>query len=574
MSQVAQMNEHRVDATCSRTAAGGIDAMFGFAAIAIVVVLLAPVFIPIGANYWDLAIYVDAAHRISLGQVPNVDFRTPAGPLEYYLYALGQSLFAGGHPALIANWAYLVVTGPIFWVALRFNVQASSTVKYALALPFIFLALMPFNSSATFPAPGIDAYGYYNRHPALLLYVLVTLSVLGRPGRLLAFLTGLLLLCLLLTKITALVAALPIIGYLVVIRVFTLPMLAISALTLFVPLIFLEFATGIVGAYLANVVELLRLNTGGLLSRLNLVAATQFDTLIALFAIWVVLALVEIVKFPMQWKLSKIEWLTLFIKSRLVVFTLLLIVALVFELQNTGSQQYVFVWPFLVLLLQDWWRKRGWPRTFLVFAVAFATIPPVVSITHRAVRTLIATATYKAMPELHLGPLAHVSIRPAFLQRANVMDAHYAEHRQIYQQLADKGESPGIDISLEPDFQFLWLMKASQAVKAILDLEAERKIQIGSLLVLDFSDPVTAALKRDTPRHVQIGRDPDRTIAKLDARTLAELAATQGLLVPLCPALPFRMGILAKFEKALEGRTRVALTPCWDLYLRDPLASN
>ena len=32
----------------------------------------------IGPSYWDLSIYLDAAHRIANGQKPNVDFLTPA----------------------------------------------------------------------------------------------------------------------------------------------------------------------------------------------------------------------------------------------------------------------------------------------------------------------------------------------------------------------------------------------------------------------------------------------------------------------------------------------------------------
>src|SRR5215212_11112834 len=43
----------------------------------------------------DLLIFLDGAHRIASGQVPNRDFHTPLGPLTFYLPALGYWL--SGH---------------------------------------------------------------------------------------------------------------------------------------------------------------------------------------------------------------------------------------------------------------------------------------------------------------------------------------------------------------------------------------------------------------------------------------------------------------------------------------------
>src|SRR5919112_5414572 len=40
----------------------------------------------------DLFIFLDGAHRVVSGQVPNRDFHTALGPLVYYLPALGQWL--------------------------------------------------------------------------------------------------------------------------------------------------------------------------------------------------------------------------------------------------------------------------------------------------------------------------------------------------------------------------------------------------------------------------------------------------------------------------------------------------
>ncbi|CAA9306829.1 MAG: FIG00986277: hypothetical protein, partial [uncultured Microvirga sp.] len=40
----------------------------------------------------DLFIFLDGAHRIMAGQVPNRDFHTPLGPLAFYIPAAGYWL--------------------------------------------------------------------------------------------------------------------------------------------------------------------------------------------------------------------------------------------------------------------------------------------------------------------------------------------------------------------------------------------------------------------------------------------------------------------------------------------------
>lgn len=54
-----------------------------FTLILLVVLLSFRLNVPIGPMYWDSYIYFDAAQRIRTGQVPNVDFSTPVGPLGY-----------------------------------------------------------------------------------------------------------------------------------------------------------------------------------------------------------------------------------------------------------------------------------------------------------------------------------------------------------------------------------------------------------------------------------------------------------------------------------------------------------
>ncbi len=60
-------------------------------------ILLLPVKLPIGGYYWDTFLYPDASWRIANGQLPHVDFFTPAGALEYYAYTLVEALFPQGN---------------------------------------------------------------------------------------------------------------------------------------------------------------------------------------------------------------------------------------------------------------------------------------------------------------------------------------------------------------------------------------------------------------------------------------------------------------------------------------------
>src|SRR3954454_10527292 len=79
----------------------------------------------------DLLIFLDGAHRIASGQVPNRDFHTALGPLVYYLPGAGYRLsgtFGGAMPAAMAL-AVAALAPVIAYVA-------ASRLRPAIALPF------------------------------------------------------------------------------------------------------------------------------------------------------------------------------------------------------------------------------------------------------------------------------------------------------------------------------------------------------------------------------------------------------------------------------------------------------
>src|SRR5690606_19591055 len=143
------------------------------ALILLIVLLSFQLSAPIGPMYWDSYIYFDAAQRIKMGQVPNLDFATPVGPLGYYLFAWGQSLFPKAQPLLLVQWSILIVAAPLmFWLLAELRSQ-SRTTGFLLLVPFLVFATFPANTQSFYPYPGLDGFGIYNRHTSLLLYVLM-----------------------------------------------------------------------------------------------------------------------------------------------------------------------------------------------------------------------------------------------------------------------------------------------------------------------------------------------------------------------------------------------------------------
>lgn len=108
----------------------------------------------------DLFIFLDGAHRIAAGQIPNQDFHTALGPLVYYVPAAGYWLSGNFGGAMPVGVALLILTlSPVAaWIL-------SSRLRPAIALPlaaFLFLiAAVPLN-----PGDSIGALSFgmfYNR---------------------------------------------------------------------------------------------------------------------------------------------------------------------------------------------------------------------------------------------------------------------------------------------------------------------------------------------------------------------------------------------------------------------------
>lgn len=527
--------------------------------------------LPIGPNYWDVYLFLDVAHRIDLGQTPHIDFFIPIGALPFYLFDVVHLIFPHAQPVLAVQYGTLLVAAPLAALIGADIERRSRALAVALLLPFAVFALLPFNIIDFYPSPGIDGYGIYNRSAGLMLYLLA--MTLAFPGsRLIGFLTAAVVLtALAYIKITAGLAALCFIAIGVLTGRLRWPdaLAAVGALAAVTAA--LQAATGVPGAYVGDLTGLVEDNTDSLVERALTFISLKFDVLAAvavlgLFAAWLDRARI----------LGALGWLA---KGRpgvalgwllahpVALLSGLAIVATGYETQNTGSNEFIYLWPALLLV----WtalapRLSAGSRLALTVLVCFAAAPSLTKVLHKGARTAAVTAGYVPVTQELNGPLAMTVTKPVHDRRANVLADHYAQERPAWLALAQAGQKPSAIQYSEPDYQTFYVRSIAEAATGLRAFEATLGMRFRSTYVLDFVDPLTAELGRTPPRFVSVANDPDRTFpVRIRAKVAAELATIDAILIPRCPITPARLGILQAAEPALRERNIIPLSPCWDI---------
>ncbi|WP_273728216.1 hypothetical protein [Brucella gallinifaecis] len=521
--------------------------------------LTLPITLPIGPMYWDTYLYLDAAQRINIGQTPSVDFFTPVGPLGYYLFAWGLNLFKHAQPLLLAQWSLLAVAAPLMAIALSDLVRRNRVCAFALLIPFLVFALFPANTQSETPYPGLDGFGIYNRQTSLLLYILMCGLLFLANGRKLAIFCAMTMLCLFLTKIT---------GFLVggVFGLIALMAGRISILNVFIATLMvlailagLELNTHIVSDYFSNIKKLLEINESVLLPRFLTVVSSKLDVVLPTAILILVLVWQEI-----RGNFSPSR----FFDRGSVWLTVTLLGGIILETQNTGGQEFLFIWPVIVMIYYRLRDKNGKAKILFLTLSAFCVIPTITKVTHKTLRAIAVAPTYVTPLVTELKNMSQVSARPDIMARAKLLPEHYAEHADPYKALATQGQLPSWRLYSELDYQMYWLISVDEAVKAIKRFESEHNIRLNSLMALDFTDPFPWLLNRTATRKIQIGADPFRTVPPMTDEVKAEVTATDGVLRPKCPMTTSRLALQNIYSDALKDRDVVALDPCWDLLLR------
>lgn len=539
----------------------------GVAAIILIGLLLRP-FLPIGPSYWDLSIYLDGAHRIANGQVPNRDFLTPAGPLEYYLFYLINRLFPEAHPLLSTHWCIALVALPIFALIVPSLDRQSRAGALALTLPFALFLLLPLNTTAGYPAPGFDGYGIYNRHPALLLYLLVAALLFVERRVLLQVVIGLLMLSLFLTKITGFVTGVLLVGYACLSGRIRILDTIVTALACLAMLGVIEMTSGMTSAYVANMLQLAALNESSFLRRYRAFFGSHLEVYLPLgFAIAAILIGQGRELFARG--VSLLARGREFLNSHALWLGAALAASFVFEIQNTGSQEFIYLWPIMLLIARDTWHGENRFCIAILAALAVVAVPMFVNFAQRGVQTVISSISYQRLDARELGPIGRINARPGYFLRAAAMTRHYIDQRAAYRALAKQGVTHSDLLTSEPDFQIGWLTTTAVAAGAFEAFEINTGRRFESVYTFDFTDPFPFLLGKRPVRFVQIGLDAQRTLPPRDERMMQSIASADAILVPYCPAMPMREAIAQRFATATEGRQRIALTPCFDLLIRN-----
>jgi len=523
-----------------------------------------PLRLPLGPNAWDTVIYLDAIQRIGAGQVPSIDFFAPVGPLGYYGAALLDRLFPRAQPMLLANWALLPVLLPVAWLLCAHIAARSRPLALALLLPFLLFASLPINLHGLYPVPGFDGYGHYNRHVALLLYLLIAALLLVQGRSLLIGLVASLMLTLFLVKITGAVTGTLLVGYAILAGRLRLRDAMAAAALVLAALGVLDLATGLVRAYLADILALLGLNTGTLLPRFVTVASVKFNVVGPCLLLIGALAFSAVREGPVL-SLAGLRGL---LASPLGWLVAALVALTFFETQNTGSLEYIGLWPVLLPILRDWHLRQEPLRPVVLVLTLAVALPSAVIFVERSARAALGAAGQVALAVPELGPLGRVSLKADIAARAAGMLEHYAMQPAAYRDLVQRGLLPSYILYSEIDYQAAWLLEVQQGIAAIRAWEAASGRRLNGFLTLDFADPFNHLLDRTPPRLVPIGLDPGRSTPALEPGTLAELARTDAVLVPKCPLTTARDALREHFAEALRGRSLVPLSPCWDMYLK------
>ncbi|WP_353413063.1 hypothetical protein [Brucella sp. NBRC 12953] len=526
----------------------------------LIVLLVLPLVVPIGPMYWDTYIYLDAARRIDTGQIPSVDFFTPAGPLGYYLFAWGLNVFSYAQPMLLAQWSTLIVAAPLMAVVLADVDRQSRSTAFALLIPFLIFAISPANAQFETSFPGLDGFGIYNRQVCLLLYVLVAGLIFMPNSRKLALFCAAAMLCLFLTKITGFLVG-GLFGFTALLagRI-SVSNALIAIVAALVVLAGLELNGHMISAYLADIGQLLVLNEAALLPRFLTVISGKLDVILPAGVLVLVLFWLETRHNITPTRLFDrgSVWLAITVTGGIFV-----------ETQNTGSQEFIFLWPVLLMI---WQRIKPLSdnkiKLTVLILTAFIAVPTVSKVGHKVLRAIAVAPTYVQPPVTELKNMAQVSTRADMIERAKLLPQHYADYSAPYETLAQQGQLPSWRLYSELDYQIYWLISVDEAVKALKKFEAENSIQLKTLMTLDFTDPFPWLLNREATRKIQIGADPFRTVGAMTPETRAAVEATDGILRPKCPMTTSRLALQEIYADALKDRDVVALDPCWDLLLR------
>lgn len=548
--------------------------------VLVLVLLSLPLKAPIGPMYWDSYLYYDAANRIADGQVPIVDFFAPVGPLGYYLFAGWLAVFPHAQTTLITHWALLILTAPLMALIVA-HVDARSRLNaWALLVPFLVFALLPFNGREFYPFPSSDAFGIYNRQVCQMLYVLVAALLYVRNQRLLAFLVAVLVTALFFLKITGFIAAGLICLFAFAAGRITLSYALAAAAAFFAVLGVLQLADGMTAAYIADIQALVSTNSGTLAPRLVQSVSINIGIIAASLALCVVMAAASAADLGRRIATLRREPrpanVAAFLDRDFFWLAVAVVAGIFFEAQNTGSQAFIFLWPVLWMMLTRLPRMLDRPKSAMLVAalVAAAYMPPFVGTIERAARTYGSMANGVDVETHNLKALGSVTTRDSALHRAELMLKLYPRQQPQLAEIAAGEELPASLLYSDLDFQATYLLAIDRGIDSIHALEARTGVHFDTIMTLAFANPFPYLMDRHAPHLIAIGADPFRSVPTPSEAVLKEVADTDLALYPKCPGTWANVRLLEIYWPGLKDHRRIPLDDCWDAFVSPRLAEK
>jgi len=527
-----------------------------------------PLVLPIGPMYWDVLVYYDAIGRIAQGQWPAIDFFAPVGPLEYFLAAFSDWLFPVAQPVLLTQWIWLPVTVPvmalILWDVAR---RGHGRLAFWLLAPWMLFTALPYNAVDFYPYPGTDAFGIYNRHGAHLMYLVAATVLFVRGPVIQTVLLSVLVLALAFCKITAFLAAGPILLFGLVLGRIRLATAITTALICVGVTGIAELTTGLVVPYVQDIIVLASQNTDALLPRFLTAISLHFIVMGAGGVLAIVLLVAALTGNAVAGGRKTGNPIARLIDADWFWVGLLLVCGLFYETQNTGSQAFLLVWPALLAILLK--PKAGYGRysMVIVILIGFTVIPNVSTVLHKAARAIAVAPGYVELDAPDLGPIGRVSAKDVFVTRAERMRQIYIDRRETFEVIAEEEILPSPLLFSDPDYQYFLLQEMQAAAVAVKALELRSHRRFERVFNLDFANPFPYILKKKGADYVAIGADANRAVPELDARTRDAVAQTDLVLAPTCPVQHARKVLLEHYAPALTAHQRITLTPCFDAYI-------
>ncbi|AKI00842.1 hypothetical protein IMCC20628_02138 [Hoeflea sp. IMCC20628] len=513
--------------------------------------------LPLGGELLDTYNYIDGAYRLSVGQQIYTDIHAPVGPLNYLLFDLLSSLFPHGNVALTIQWCRMLITVPMFAVICWFALERGPVGAFALLLPFLLFSILPLNIMSWNAFPGVEGFAYYNRHSAVLLYLLVATLFFVRSHPTLIGLISALLLTLAFIKMNGFAVAGLILAMAVVshrIGVATSMIIAAICLGLVAGL---ELLSGSVSAYLQSVMRLFANNEMVLLSNLVTTVSARFDVIFAatllsayLFACryWGGSNLLAVFDsdHPLTPSPNRLDqdWLWLLA---------LIIADALFESQNFGGAAFVSVWPFLLVLFLATAPQRRAQLSPLIVLIALVSLPTVTKMLHSTARAAATSVRDASIETENLPPSMSFSAKVLTVEAAEKARPVMAEGRDTYEGYARFNILPTYWLYFDHRFQVTVLKTMDEVIEAIREREARLDRHYEVIDLRDFANPIAAVMGRTPAKGVSIGGDPYRTVLPLTGEEAEALSQTDIVLLPTCPVTAARKKLLSDYQSAYAG---------------------